>query len=311
MTDTTDIDNKSNNITAPTVDAQKDVNNGTPMNQPSEMTPPNSATLPAKKEEAQLPPLTTAPFEPSATKTAATNLANSFSKNVYTSPQLNFDEDPTRYVKSRVKSLIYWENPKRSVTVLSLSLSVLILTQYYSLLQIVAGFFTVLTGLNWIYVNTHKQSQRIIGGKTAENITHPHVARLQSKGGPYIPRDRVTRAAQLTVDITELIAQQLAKLVLIENNTRSAVAFMASYLIWTVAKYVSTKYLVGVFLVGLFTLPRLYLQNQDIIDSHVAQYSHRACSLAHEYGNVANQKAQAVYGQAIGMIKKTAAKKTE
>lgn len=128
-------------------------------------------------------------------------------------------------------------------------------------------------------------------------------ARLEAKGA-LIPRDRVTHAAQLTVDVFEVIARQVTKLILIEDNSQSAIAIFISYLVWTLAKYISTKYLVGFFLVSAFSFPRLYLQHQQLIDSHVAQHSEKARVLAKQYGGVASAKAQQLYDQAWATLKK-------
>ncbi|KAI8328505.1 Reticulon-domain-containing protein [Chlamydoabsidia padenii] len=248
--------------------------------------------------------------EPNVTKdTTTTNGAapkqNGLGGNnpLYQSPDVNFDDDPELYMRARIASLIYWEYPRRSASYLGMSLGVLILTQYYSLLQILAAFFTLATGANWVYVNTHKQTQRIVSGKAPEDVKNPHNDRLETKG-VLISRDRVTYAAQLTVDVFEVFAQKITKLVLIENNTQSAVAVTVSYLIWTLAKYVSTKYLVGFFLVSAFSFPRLYLQHQELIDAHVAQHSENARVLAQQYGGVASAKAQQFYDQAWASLKK-------
>ncbi|ORX60583.1 hypothetical protein DM01DRAFT_1380881 [Hesseltinella vesiculosa] len=216
---------------------------------------------------------------------------------------LKFEDDPAAYIKARAESLIYWENPRRSIIFLSVSLTVLVLTQYFSLLQIVACFFTVATGANWTYVNLHKQTQRIIAGKAPEDVTNPHSQRLEGKGA-LIPRERVIRAAQLTVDVFEVVAQQLTRLILIEDNTRSAMSLGVSYFVWTLAKYISTKYLVGFFLISAFSLPRLYLQHQTVIDAHVAHHGEKARVLAKQYGGVATEKAQQLYDQAWTAIKK-------
>ncbi|CAO3598568.1 unnamed protein product [Absidia cylindrospora] len=222
-------------------------------------------------------------------------------KFLYQSPNIKFDEK--LYVKACIASLVYWEYPRRSISYLGVSLGVLILTQYYSLLQIFAGFLTLAIGANWIYVNTHKQTQMIISGKSAEDIKHPHTERLQSKD-TLISRDRVIYSAHLTVDVFEVIAQQLAKLILIEDNTQSAVSVTISYFLWTLAKYISTKYLVGIFLIGAFTLPRLYLQHQETINSHVAILCEKGCILARQYGGVASNKVQQLYNQVWTSLKK-------
>lgn len=93
-------------------------------------------------------------------------------------------------------------------------------------------------------------------------------------------------------------------MVLIEDNWRSAIAFVASYFVWTLAKYVSTKYLIGFFVVSAFSLPRLYLQHQEVIDSHVTQQTKNARALLEQYGGVAGQKAQEYAAQAKDFIVK-------
>lgn len=120
--------------------------------------------------------------------------------------------------------------------------------------------------------------------------------------GTYIPRDRVVRTAQLTVDVVEVVVQELTKLVLIQDSGRSAAALGVSYFVWTLAKYISTKYLVGLFLVGFFTLPYVYKKNQAVIDQHVAQHSDKVYRLARQYGGVASDKAKQLYDQAVATI---------
>lgn len=205
-------------------------------------------------------------------------------------------------MKTRVESLIYWEYPKKSGVFLAGTLGVLILTQYYSLLQILAGIFTLVTGLNWAFVNAHKQGQKFIGGKPNDKIANPHSERLHAKGS-YIPRDRVLRTAQLTIDVVEVITQQITKLVLIEDNWKSAISVVASYMVWTLAKYVATKYLVGFFVLCAFSIPRLYLQNKEVVDGHVAAQSKNARVLAEKYGGVANEKVRELTEQTRSFIK--------
>lgn len=131
-------------------------------------------------------------------------------------------------------------------------------------------------------------------------------ARLQTKG-TCIPRDRVLRTAQLTIDVIEVITQQVTKLVLIEDNWRSVISLVVSYLVWTLAKFVPTKYLVGFFLVSAFTAPRLYLQHQEVVDAHIAQQSKNARILAEKYGGVAGAKAKELTEQARSFIKSKSA----
>lgn len=125
-------------------------------------------------------------------------------------------------------------------------------------------------------------------------------------------------SAQLSIDVIEVIAQQVTKLVLVEDNWRSAISLVVSYFVWTLAKYVSTKYLAGFFIVTAFTFPRLYLQHQDVVDAQVAKQSQNARVLAEKYGSVASAKARELTTQAKSFINKKkvptpepVAKKTE
>lgn len=214
--------------------------------------------------------------------------------------------DPTAYIKAQVNSLIYWEKPVRSGAILATLLGILVLTQYYSVLQLAAGFFTIVTGLNWLYVNAHKQGQRVFGGKSADELMHPHSQRLahtsQGQGILLFPRERAARTAHLMVDVLQVGMQQLTRLVLIEDSWRSATALAVSYAVWVIGKYISTKYLLGLFLVGAFSLPRIYAQYQEVIDRHVAEYSEKARALAKQYGGVAGAKAKELYGRAVDVI---------
>ncbi|CDS08076.1 hypothetical protein LRAMOSA02025 [Lichtheimia ramosa] len=211
------------------------------------------------------------------------------------------DNDPTTHIKQCVTSLVYWEKPVHSGVVLAGLLGTLVLTQYYSVLQLAAAFFTLVTGINLVYVNAHKQGQRFFSGKSVDQLSHPHSQRFKNT---YIPRDRVVKSAQLAVDVIEAVVQQVTKLVLIEDTWRSAWAVGIAYFVWTLATYVATKYLVGVFIVGVFSMPRVYSQHKQLIDSQVAQHSQRAKDLAEQYGSVASTKAKELYNQAMASVSK-------
>ncbi|ORE10057.1 hypothetical protein BCV72DRAFT_269300 [Rhizopus microsporus var. microsporus] len=272
-------------------------------------TPPPSTTSTATSAPTTAPTTTTtnAPGPAAPTPTAAAT--KSTQNHSYTSPNIKFEDNPSGYLKAKIESLIYWEYPKKSATFLASTLGLLVLTQYYSVLQIVAGIFTLATGINWLYVNLHKQSQRIISNKSSQDIVNPHNHRLQVQK-TYIPRERVLRAAHLTTDVAEVVTQHVTRLVLIEDNFRSLVAFIVSFFVWTLAKYVSTKYLVGFFIISAFTLPRLYLQNKELVDAHVARQSQNARQLAEQYGSVANQKAREIGCQVKDFIQKKTGKAT-
>lgn len=125
-------------------------------------------------------------------------------------------------------------------------------------------------------------------------------ARIQSSPKAVVSRDKIIHASNLLVDIVETVATEATKIVLIEDNFRSLRYFGTSFTVWTVAKYLPTKWIVGVGLLLVFSVPRLYLQHQDKIDLHLAKSSERAKVLANQYSEIAKQRASGVYGQAVG-----------
>ncbi|KAI9310319.1 Reticulon-domain-containing protein [Dichotomocladium elegans] len=208
---------------------------------------------------------------------------------------LQLQPDTASAIGGWVHSILYWEKPAKSGTLLASSLGVLILTQYYSVLQLAAAAFTFVTGLNLLYVN----AQKFVLG------SHPHSNRIAN--GLSIPRDKVDRVAQHVVDIAEVVSQKLTRLVLIEDTATSAWSAAAAYLVWTVAAYVSAKYIIALFLVSAFSVPRLYAQNQELIDRHIEQQSQRAKLLAKQYGSTATMKAKELYGTAMASMTKSKA----
>ncbi|GAA5802680.1 Reticulon-domain-containing protein [Helicostylum pulchrum] len=294
-------------LAPPSIDTSAETNKMVESPIPSATAPPVPVPSTFNKDIGiDTPPPSTKPVQAAPIKQTETsspiNPTRASKPFCYTSPKINFEDDAPTYLKTKAESLIYWEYPKKSAAFLVGTLGILVLTQYYSLLQILAGVFTLVTGLNLIFVNTHKQGQRFIGGKSTENIANPHSQRLETKGS-YIPRDRVLRTAQLTVDVVEVITQQITKLVLIEDNWKSVISLIVSYLVWTLAKFVSTKYLVGIFALSAFSVPRLYLQNKDLVDGHAAAQTKNARVLAEKYGGVAYEKAKELTEQTRSFIK--------
>lgn len=98
-------------------------------------------------------------------------------RNIFRGPltfQIMHHIDPTTHIKQCLTSLVYWEKPVHSGAVLAGLLGALVLTQYYSVLQLGAAFFTLVTGINLLYVNAHKQGQRFFSGKPTDQLSHPH-----------------------------------------------------------------------------------------------------------------------------------------
>jgi hypothetical protein len=129
-------------------------------------------------------------------------------------------------------------------------------------------------------------------------------ARMQSSPKALVSRDKIIHVCNLLVDIVESFTIEATKIVLIEDNFRSLKYFGVSFTVWTVAKYLSTKWIVGAGLLLIFSVPRLYLQHQEKIDAQLAKSSEQARVLANQYSEVARQRASGVYDQAMKATKR-------
>ncbi|KAG1161687.1 hypothetical protein G6F37_002856 [Rhizopus arrhizus] len=217
--------------------------------------------------------------------------------------KVNYEEDPSGYLKIKIESLIYWEYPKKTAFILFVTLSLLLFTQHYSLLRIFAGLFTVITGVNWIYVNLHKQIQRVL----SFNPYHPYHDRFNQS---LFDRERVVRGTERLMDVAETVTRYMAKLILIENSYRSMISLLSTFTIWTLTKYVSTQHLLMTGLILAFSLPRIYFQYQQVINAYVEEHLKRVHVLLEKYGSIVNQKVNQVGYQIKKLIVKQESQET-
>ncbi|KAJ2961492.1 hypothetical protein NQZ79_g3272 [Umbelopsis isabellina] len=218
-------------------------------------------------------------------------------------PTPDFVSAPAQYIQARFISIILWDKPVQSGLSLAGSIALLVLTQYYSLLQILAGLATVVIGINWVYVNAYVLGHKAISGTPSNKVSNPHKARIQAPKA-LVSRDKVVLASNLLVDIVEAFTSEATKIVLIEDNFKSLRYLATFFIVWSVSKYVATIWIVGAGLIFIFSLPKLYLQHQEKIDHHVAQSSERAKILATQYSEIAKQRASGVYGQAVNATRR-------
>jgi hypothetical protein len=128
---------------------------------------------------------------------------------------------------------------------------------------------------------------------------------MQASPKALVSRDKIIHFCNLLVDIVEVVTTEATKVVLIEDNFRSLKYFGVSFVVWNVAKYISTKWIIGVGLILTFSVPRLYLQHQEKIDAQFAKSSEQARVLANQYSEIAKRRASGVYDQAMKTTKRS------
>jgi hypothetical protein len=91
-------------------------------------------------------------------------------------------------------------------------------------------------------------------------------------------------------NVSNFFVLEFQRLLFAEKTAHTAVAFVISYLAYKLVRYIP---LWGLTLVGAtmaFTLPPLYLRNQEVIDQHIAHAQNMAAEQANYARNMAGEK---------------------
>ncbi|KAG0332151.1 reticulon-like protein of the endoplasmic reticulum [Podila humilis] len=189
------------------------------------------------------------------------------------------------YMTPRLKSLVLWENPAKSGAVLGGALALVLSCRWVSLLNVACAALVFGISGSFLYVNGLLLFNRITN-KQAVRPLEKYYAR--STEFLHLESDTLHRRVDTVTEALNVALTELAKIVLIEDNKRSLIFIGLSYIVWTLRTWFSTTTLLSMILVTLFATPRLYLDNQTLIDTHVAKTS----TLAQEHLGRGRQMAQ-------------------
>ncbi|KAG0274872.1 reticulon-like protein of the endoplasmic reticulum [Linnemannia exigua] len=176
--------------------------------------------------------------------------------------------DPYAYMTPRLKSLVLWEKPTVSGGVLAASLALVLSCRWVSLLNVACAAFVFGISASFVYVNGLLIFNRVTN-KTAARPLEKYYSR--SAEFLHLESARLHRRVDYVTDGLNIVLTELAKVVLVEDNKRSLKFIGIFYAIWTLRTWFSTTTLLSLILVSLFAAPRLYLDNQTLIDAHVAK----------------------------------------
>ncbi|KAF8984875.1 reticulon-like protein of the endoplasmic reticulum [Entomortierella lignicola] len=204
--------------------------------------------------------------------------------------------DHSSYMSPRLKSIILWENPKVSAAHLAGSLGFVLLCRWVSLLNLACGLLVFGISGSFIYVN----GLLLLGQVTKKPAARPFEKYYQHSKLVNIEADTLHRRVSYVTDALNVILTELAKVVLVEDNKRSMKFIGIFYAVWTLRTWFSTTTLLSLILISLFAAPRLYFDNQSLIDGHVAKTN----DLVQGHLNTAYSKVEQ-FAQEKGLLKKT------
>jgi len=228
-------------------------------------------------------------------------------------PKSELAADPYAYMTPRLKNLVLWKNPTQSGSVLASSLALVLSCRWVSLLNVACALLVFGIAGAFVYVNGLLVFNRITN-KTAPRPLEKYYSR--SAEFLHLDADRLHRRVDYVTDGLNVVLTELAKVVLIEDNKRSLKFIGIFYAIWTLRTWFSTTMLLSLILISLFAAPRLYLDNQALIDAQVAKTNDLVQAHVGKGRQVAQEQWNSVYSKAEhfakekGILKKSD-KKTE
>lgn len=126
-----------------------------------------------------MPPVSTAPSAPLAPAQSANPFVSRMESKVSDVPftsggsrsHYGQRNETTHRIEREVATILKWKNPARSALIFGLIVGSILLTRWYSLLQIVSSGICLATGINLIYVNFVLQSRKVVA---SQDTTHPY-----------------------------------------------------------------------------------------------------------------------------------------
>ncbi|KAG0320878.1 reticulon-like protein of the endoplasmic reticulum [Dissophora globulifera] len=224
-------------------------------------------------------------------------------------PKSELATDPYAYMTPRLKSLVLWQNPTLSGSVLASSLALVLSCRWVSLLNVACALLIAGIAGAFVYVNGLLVFNRITNKANTPRPLEKYYSR--SAEFLHLDADRLHRRVDYVTDGLNVVLTELAKVVLIEDNKRSLKFIGIFYAIWTLRSWFSTTTLLSLILISLFAAPRLYLDNQVLIDAQVAKTNDlvqahvgKGREMAQEQWNTVYSKAEQ-FAKEKGILKKS------
>ncbi|CAO3635913.1 unnamed protein product [Mucor fragilis] len=205
---------------------------------------------------------TTAPSSASNTNYLASSSSSSSSK--YGSGR----NDTTHRIESEVLNILKWKNPVRSGSILALIVGSIILTRWYSLLQIGSSLLTIAIGVNLIYVNFIMQGQKLVSSNQ-DAASHPYNNVIHNGKHTMVDKESVRHYSTIMTEVSETLIRALTRIVFVENTATSIKWMSIFFVIWKVSAHVSTMDIVLAVVISAFIFPRLYISNKDVVDAQI------------------------------------------
>jgi uncharacterized protein YjbJ (UPF0337 family) len=204
--------------------------------------------------------------------------------------------------------LFTWKFPRASGVVFAGSVSFILAVHYIDLLRYV---------LKGLYLSFAAVSAAEFAGKTLTG--NGFVSQMRPNKYFAVPRESVDSIFAGLHQFINFLVLEFQRILFVENFATTVSAFVASFFGYVLIKYLPLWSLVLTSTVLVFTVPLVYLKNQEVIDQQIARLSeiinaqlNQAKQVSGKYANEYTTQAKQAAGQWTGKIQElTGAKKEE
>ncbi|KAG2199510.1 hypothetical protein INT47_009964 [Mucor saturninus] len=225
--------------------------------------------------------------------------------------EFQMENDVAMLIYFEFMDLIYWEIPGRTGIILMGILGSLVLTRYYSLLYVLAGSLTILTGFNLIFVNVYNFIRTVWTGLPTHELIHPYHLHMDAhRQKAIIPRDLIDYYIHKAVDVLEIVVQGTVKIVYVYDTKTTGFACILSACIYFATSLVPTKVFFGAFILCLFTVPYFYEQHQDTLDESLTTLLEKSKLLLEKYRTIVQTHSTTLYQQSVVLLQQKMQPKT-
>ncbi|CAB3398274.1 unnamed protein product [Caenorhabditis bovis] len=169
--------------------------------------------------------------------------------------------------RKEVLDIIYWRDPKKSAVALSLALIALFVLGKYPILSVLAytglGVLAATLGFR-IFKTIEAQIKKTGGENPFQEILAEEIA---------LPQEKVHAQADVLVEHGTYLANKLKKIVFVESILESAKFGLILWSLTYIASWFSGFTLALLGVIGVFSIPKIYETNQEVIDANLALVS--------------------------------------
>jgi len=193
------------------------------------------------------------------------------------------DGHPLAKYHSVVYDTVTWKFPRASAIALFLIVSGILASQFVHFSRFV---FRILW-ISFASTATIEAASKLVSGKG-------FVSGLKPRQYYQVNKNTFDVLFSEIANVSNFVVLEFQRLLFAEKTSHTAIAFVTSYLAYKLVRYIPLWGLTLIGTVLAFSLPQLYLQNQEVIDRHISQ----AQDMAAEKVTIARDMA----GEKVGVV---------